>query len=406
LSPPERVGYVLKVYPRFSETFVVQEILAHERAGADLEIFALRPTTDARFHADLARVKAPVTHLPAAGLKADGLWAALRGAAPLPGISALFDDPVAAEARDVDQAIALAHAVGHRGIGHLHAHFGTAATTVARLAARLAGIEYSFTAHAKDIFHAEVDQRSLQRKLLDARAVITVSDYNAEHLRAASPPAAGRIHRVYNGLELDCFPFVSPAERPPVVAAVGRLVEKKGFADLVDACAILRDAGARFACVIVGTGPLEAELRARIAERGLQGIVSLLGPRTQDEVRVLVQGAAAMAAPCVVGSDGNRDGLPTVLLEAMALGTPCVSTDVTGIPEVLRDGRTGLAVAQRDPAGLASALGRLLEDARLRLALARAARALIEESFDADRTAAAVRAAIGCSARADEVVAA
>ncbi|HEV2820368.1 MAG TPA: glycosyltransferase family 4 protein [Solirubrobacteraceae bacterium] len=388
-SPPDRprVGYVLKVYPRFSETFVVNEILAHERAGADLRIFSLRPPVGGRFHPAIGSVRAPVTYVPDASPKGADLWSGLRVAGP--GAAALLLDPDAAGPREVVQALALARHVREQGIDHLHAHFATVAAGVTRLAAQLTGISYSLTAHAKDIFHEEVDPLALRMRMADAVGVITVSDFNARFLRELAPEAP--IHRVYNGLELDAFPYRPPQGRPPGIVAVGRLVEKKGFADLVDACAVLAAHGRDAGCQIVGEGPLESELRARIAAHGLSEQVRLLGPRTQDEVRTLVQGANVMATPCVVGADGNRDGLPTVLLEAMALGTPCVSTPVTGIPELVIDGRTGLVVGQHSPDELAGALARVLDDEGLRVSLARAGRALIEERFDIDRNAAAQR---------------
>jgi glycosyltransferase involved in cell wall biosynthesis len=172
---------------------------------------------------------------------------------------------------------------------------------------------------------------------------------------------------------------------------VGRLVEKKGFVDLIEACAILADEGRTFTCQIVGTGEKEVELRMRIAHLGLEDRVELLGPRPQSELVRLVHDAAVLAAPCVVGADGNRDGLPTVLLEAMALGTPCVSTDVTGIPEVIRGGETGLVVSQGDPGALAAAIGRLLQETDLRVRLADRARRLVEAKFDVNRNAAQLR---------------
>src|SRR5690606_12661002 len=152
----------------------------------------------------------------------------------------------------------------------------------------------------------------------------------------------------------------SPDIRPRQIVSVGRLVEKKGFDVLIDACAIMADRGVDFNCRIVGTGELEAELREQIARLGVEQHIELTGPRPQREVIDLIQNAAVFAAPCVNGSDGNRDGLPTVLLESMALGTPAVSTDVTGIPEILRDGETGLMVPQHDAHALATALERLL----------------------------------------------
>lgn len=393
-SDRPRVGYVLKVYPRFSETFVVNEILAHERAGQDLRIFSLRPPTGGRFHPDLGEVRAPVAYLPAQSVKAADLWAAVRAEACAHGPQAaagLVADADAVDPRDVHQALTLARAVRDEGIAHLHAHFATTAATVARLAARLAGVTWSLTAHAKDIFHQEVDAGTLRRGLSDAAGTVTVSDFNHRHLRALAPETAQRIHRVYNGLPLGRFPYAEPAGRPPTVVAVGRLVEKKGFADLVEACALLAASGRSLRCRIVGEGPLEADLRRRIADHGLERTVELVGPRTQQEVREEVRLAAVLAAPCVIGSDGNRDGLPTVLLEAMALGTPCVSTDVTGIPEAIRDGDTGLLVAQHAPGDLARALARMLDDEPLRVALAGAARDLVEQRFDVDVNAARLR---------------
>ncbi len=392
VSKPMRIGYVLKMYPRFSETFIVNEILAHEAAGLDLEVFSLRPPADGRFHEALARVRAPVTYLPAGSLKAEDFWMTIRETArDLPGVWSALEEAQNEEVQDIYQAVLLARAARARGITHLHAHFGSVATTVARLASRMTGMNYTFTAHAKDIYHESVRSDDMCRKLRDAAAVITVSEYNLRYLRKTYGLAARRVKRVYNGLNLEQFTYASPISRPARIVAVGRLVEKKGFADLIDACAILARRGWDFRCEIIGAGALEADLRDHIERLGLWGRVRLLGSRPQGEVIRHVQSAAVFAAPCVVGADGNRDGLPTVLLEAMALGTPCVSTDVTGIPEVLRHGETGLMVPQHDPVSLAEALEQLLDHRALRVRLAAQARRLIESEFDIHRNAGHIR---------------
>lgn len=387
-----KVAYVVKRYPRYSETFIVNEILAHEAAGVEVGIFSLLSPEDGHFQDAISRVRAPVAYLQAKGLKASDLWATLDEAGEdLPNLWGALEEARGGDVRHVYQAVLLAREARRGGFTHLHAHFATASTTVARLAARFAGLPYTLTAHAKDIFHESVDPEDLRRKLSDAAASVTVSDFNLEYLRERYGRAADGTRRIYNGLELERFPYGEPRDRGPEIVAVGRLVEKKGFADLVEACALLRDRGVRFRARIVGLGDQEDRLRSLIASRDLRNLVDLAGPLPQREMARVVGGASVFAAPCVVGGDGNRDGLPTVLLEAMALGTPCVSTDVTGIPEVLRHGETGLMVPQRDPAALAGALERLLGDAALRVRLARGARRLIEAEFDVSRNAAILR---------------
>jgi glycosyltransferase involved in cell wall biosynthesis len=398
MSPSDlpRVGYVLKMYPRFSETFVVSELLAVEAAGTHVEVVSLRPPADGRFHESLAEVRAPVTYLKHSGIRAADVWASLSAArADLPGLAGCLDQLLDVAVVDAVQAVELARLVRARGLTHLHAHFGSAATTVARLAGRLTGVPYSFTAHAKDIFHCSVDPADLRRKLEDASAVVTVSDFNRRFLADAYGSAAGRVTRVYNGLDLARFPFTSPEQRPPVVAAVGRLVEKKGFVDLVSATALLVEQGRELRVELVGTGPLADALQEQVSALGLGDVVRLRGALPQGQVREVVGSAAVFAAPCVVGTDGNRDGLPTVLLEAMALGTPCVATPVTGIPEVVHDGQTGLMVPESDPVALAAALARLLDDAALRSHLAQSARTLVESEFDSHRQATVLRGLFG-----------
>jgi glycosyltransferase involved in cell wall biosynthesis len=395
ISPPaaQRIGYVLKMYPRFSETFILGEVLAHEAAGADLHLISLRLPIDGRFHGSLADVRAPVTYLAHQGTRAADLWELVRRATHwLPRLPGVLDRLAEADASDAAQALELAMLVEDHGLTHLHAHFGSVATTVARLASLLTGVPYTFTAHAKDIFHDDVDAADLRRKLLDAAGCVAVSDFNAAHLRAVYGVAADRVVRIYNGIDLGRFPYAAPHARRPAIVSVGRLVEKKGFDDLIAACAVLAGDGRRFRCDIIGSGPLGPALTEQILASGLDDVVFLNGSMPQHQVREVVQRAAVFAAPCVIGEDGNRDGLPTVLLEALALGTPCVATDVTGVPEVIRHEDTGLLVGQHDPQALARSLGRLLDDRALSVRLAGAGRALVEAEFDAVRQSAQLRA--------------
>jgi len=387
-----KVAYIVKMYPRFSETFIVSEILAHERAGLPLEIFSLRPTVDTHFQDMLARVRSPVRFVASARPRTADFWAALSAAGDsLPRFWQTLGQFAGEDERDVYQAALLARELAAGGFTHIHAHFASVATTVARMASRFTGIPFSFTAHAKDIYHETVDAAELRRKLGDAAAVVTVSDFNEKFLRKTYGQAAGRVRRIYNGLDLENFPFSAPRNRENIVVAVGRLVEKKGFDDLIRAMGVLRDRGVTARCEIIGSGEMDDELRGLIANHRLGETVALIGPLPQREMAKRVGLASVLAAPCVNGVDGNRDGLPTVLLEAMALGTPCVSTAVAGIPEAVRHGETGILVDERDVSGLALAIESLLSDIDMRCRLAAAARQMIEAEFGVDRNAAAVR---------------
>ncbi len=391
-----RTGYVVKVYPRFSETFVVTEIMAREAAGEDLAIYATRPTTDARFHPQIAQVQAPVTHLirPA---RASQLFSSFldthaalpHGADRLTELMPLIER---CDVNDVANALELTRLVLLDGIDHLHAHFANAAARVAAIAAHLTGITWSVTTHAKDLFHESVDESLLEQLLTRADTVVTISDFNRRHLLRRFPGITDHVALVRNGIDLTRFPYHAP--RPVIdelrVLAVGRIVEKKGFDVLVEATRQLRDAGTPLSVKIAGDGELAPDLRAQVTEAGLEDVVELLGPRSQAEVTELLQWADVMAAPCVVGRDGNADGLPTVLLEAMAMGVLAVSTSVTGIPEAVHpaegdDPATGLLLEPGNVEDLASALGEVASHSFPREEMARSARYLIERDYDTRR---------------------
>ncbi|MEZ6136400.1 MAG: glycosyltransferase [Pirellulaceae bacterium] len=392
-----KVAYVVKRYPRFSETFIVNELLAHEQAGLEIEIFSLRPPVDTHFQDLISQVRAPLTYLSSGAVKAKEFWDLVHQVQQqFPQLVEKLSRVTDENSLDVYCGLQLALASMQRGITHLHAHFASSAASVARIASKLSGIPYSITAHAKDIFHESVDHAELERKIVDSNVTFTVSDFNLRYFQDQFvPAAASKVVRLYNGMHLDQFPYEMPLNRPSQIIAVGRFVEKKGFSDLVEACMILRSRHVRFNCCIVGSGELESELQTQIRTLDLDAQVRLLGPQPQKVVKQLLRESAVMAAPCINGSDGNRDGLPTVLLEAMALGTPCVSTDVTGIPEVIADGVTGLLVDQRDPHALADAITKLLVDSEQRVALATAARELIESRFDVADNAAIQRRFFG-----------
>ncbi|MEJ7839807.1 MAG: glycosyltransferase [Thermomicrobiales bacterium] len=396
-SPRGRVAYILKMFPRFSETFILSEILELERAGVDVRIFSLKRPNDVRTHADVLNVQAEVSYVPItswadARVLVAPHWEVFRWN-PVRYVGVAFQVLKRRRWGAVKrflQAGYIAPQLRREGISHVHAHFASSATSVAHYLHHLADVTYSFTAHAKDIYIDTVSDEVLVRKMDNAEFVVTVSDYNKNHLASLSPDI--QIERIYNGLDLTLFSM--SAAKPdivPMILAVGRLVEKKGFDDLIRACALLRDRDLEFTCSIVGSGSEQAQLQKLIDGFEIQHLVTLTGPMPREELLKLYPRATVFVAPCVIGNDGNRDGLPTVLIEAMALGVPVVSTPVTGIPELVREGETGRLVEPNHPAGLARAMADAIDHPDCARSMALAGRRLVEERFDLRRNVTVLR---------------
>lgn len=374
-----RIGYVVKRFPRFSETFILNELLALEAMGLSVEVFSLLDPPDEPRHARLQDLKANVTRLadtPPPPVVPDSADSALfAGTSP------------SNSARLMAKAERVAKAAQAKGIDHLHAHFASDAATVALLAARRAGLTFSMTAHARDIYHEYVDPATdaakRRAKLMAAAFTVTVSEFNLRHLRALCPEASPRIHRLYNGIDLSAFQPSGPENRVPGrILAVGRLVEKKGFFDLIKACATLAQRGVDFDCRIIGDGPLHHALAHHIEGLGLAEKVRLLGPMPQEDLTRALGEASVVTLPCIVTADGDRDGLPTVLLEAMAKGLPVVTTTVTGGPEIVVEGETGLLVPPGQPEALATALQTVIGDPARAVTMGHAGRLRAEAIFD------------------------
>lgn len=360
-------AYLFERFPSFTQTFCYREVGEVERRGLAPWIFSIRrprgePTQD--FPPGLAE---RVRYLPAESELADEFrW--LKRCDRLP------EGLLAAEkrlkgARDkarVQEAGWLGTQLAALGVGHVHTHFaGLAARTAYRLNEHY-GIPFSFTAHANDIFCPPDDdlELTLDQLMQAAKFVVTVSDFSAENLRRRFPGSAVKIHRIYNGVDCEAFPAANPAGNSPLIMAVGRYIEKKGFADLIAAGALLKSRGVAFQCQIVGEGPLRETLEGAIQAAGLEGTVALTGPKSMAEITALLGRARVFALPCVEEADGGMDNLPTVIAEAMAAGLPVVSTRLAGIPEMVAPGRTGLLVPPHSPADLAAGLAHYLASGR------------------------------------------
>lgn len=356
-EPPRKVGYLLKRYPRLSQTFILNEMLELENQGVDVTVFALKGSDDPIIHDQCRKLKAPVHYLSAAS--------------PIDGDAAAFP-------------ALMARWVKKLGIAHIHAHFATWAAAAASCVSERTGVPFSFTAHARDIYHESVDKKGLAGRIEKAAFVITVSDFNKKYLEELlrSENRSGRIIRLYNGIDLDLFKPFRGEKEPGLLVGIGRLVPKKGFSDLIEACKLLKERGRVFHCAVIGDGEEKTALEERIKKYALEKEVSLSGARSQSEVIRMVQRAAVFVLPCMVGEDGDRDGLPTVLLESMALGTPVVSTSVSGIPEIIRDRKSGLLVPEKNPKALAEAIEGLLDSSSLRAGLSRAALIKVRRNFN------------------------
>jgi len=386
-----RIGYVLKKFPRLSETFVLNEILGVEAAGIEVTVCALRPSDDEPHHAALDRLQADIVAVDAPRFAVESGLAQIereRGveaaAAAAAFVAALPDNRGPKVLR---QGLAVAAEVRHRQLTHLHAHFVTVAAHTAYLAHLATGVPFTVTAHAKDIYRHGVDPAIFAEVVAAATGLVTVCEANEQHIRRVLLAGAPcRVVVIPNGLPLDDLPPPQPPASRSGILAVGRLVEKKGFDILVEAAALLRDRGRAVPITIIGAGDRHQALHEQIQRLGLDPQVQLAGPLPREEVLRRMAGGRLLAVPCVTGADGNRDALPTVVIEAMACGLPVVATPVGGIGEMVRHGREGLLVPEHDVEALADALAEILDHDDLWAQLSAAGPQRVAERFRQDTT--------------------
>ena len=387
------VAVVVKGYPRLSETFIAQEILALERRGLDLVIVSLRRPTDRFTHPIHAEIRSPVHYLPEYLHEAPGrVLRAWKEARRLPGyrgarttwLADLARDRTRNRVRRFGQALVLAAELGP--VESIHAHFLHTPASVARYASVMRGVRWSFSAHAKDVWTTPEWEK--REKLADARFGVTCTRANLEHL-AGLAPSPGAVELVYHGLDLRRFPSrvaeraardgSDPAD-PVRILSVGRLVDKKGYDDLLDALAMLPP-GLAWTLEVVGGGPLDTKLRGQAETLGIADRVRWLGSLSHDRVVEHFAGADLFALASRISAGGDRDGLPNVLMEAQLLGAACVATRVSAIPELIEHGVNGLLVPPRASVALAAALERAIANPALRARLAEAGRRVVTARF-------------------------
>ena len=392
-----RVAFVLKGYPRLSETFIAQEILALERRGLDVLIVSLRHPTDKAIHPVHGQIRAERLYLPEyLYQEPQRVRRAWRRARRLPGYRAarrvwladLVRDPTPNRVRRFGQALVLAAELP-ADIGRLHAHFLHTPASVTRYAALMTGLGWSVSAHAKDIW--TIPDWEKREKLAAADWAVTCTASGHAHL-AALALGRGLVALCYHGVDLDRFP--APPRRvagpdgsdplnPVTLLSVGRAVAKKGYHDLLAALALLPK-GLAWRLVHIGGGGLAGGLREEAARLGIAERIEWRGARPQPDVLAAYRAADLFVLAAKIAPDGDRDGLPNVLVEAQSQGLACVATRLSGIPELIEDNATGLLVPPADPPPLAAALARLIADPLLRARLGAAGEARVRSAFDAD----------------------
>jgi glycosyltransferase involved in cell wall biosynthesis len=387
------IGYVMRAFPVLYHATVLNEIHVLREMGIPVRVFSLLEPHPSEHRGLRPDQLPPVTYCWNASQRAE------RASVIMSSLSILSRVGPGAYRRAFEFArrgalltnlkafMRLAHwaeLMRRQGVTHFHAHWATEAATVAVIFSWLTRIPFSFTAHAYDIY---LSPQFFDLKLREAAFAVTVSKYNRQYIAEHfGPDQIGKIHVIYPLVDLAQFPLrprdATGLAQRPVIVTIGRLTEYKGLIYLVEACRILKERGLKFECQIVGQGEDQPLLEEAVARLGLQGEVKLLGPLPHEAIPPLLETATVFALPCVIAHNGDRDGMPQVLLEAMARGVPVVSSAVIGLPEMIRDG-SGILVPPRDPAALADAIQQIAQmSPEAREAMGHIGRGFIVEDCD------------------------
>lgn len=374
------VAVLVRCFPKLSETFILGEIASLVESGVDVQIISLKRPTDTLQQPDAKLFSDRVTYVES-GVGLQGLLTTSRYAIRwLPRLPTLLR-----QLRQFGVGFGtfcrLYEICEAQKVQHIHAHYISEPALLADLLGQIRGHSFSVSAHAKDIYLT--DKAAIRSRLKNAAFVTTCTAHNQKFLAQQDGNAGSQVHLLYHGINSDRF---SPAgqtggDQPPLLIAVGRFKRKKGFDLLINACAKLLSTGVPLRCEIIGYGDQEHELRRLIEDKGLAAHVTLTEPVTHHDLVHILQNAAVCVLPCRQMEDGDRDGIPNAMLEAMSCEVPVVSTTVSGIPEVIQSGTNGLLVAPEDVQALATAITRVLDDEPLRQRLAENGRRTVTDMF-------------------------
>lgn len=390
------VAVVLKGYPRLSETFIAQELLALQKFGVNLQLISLRHPTDIKSHPVHDEITAPVNYLPEylyqEPLRVFRSWRAVRHN---PGykqaretwLRDLRRDRTSNRIRRFGQALVLAAELPE-AVSQIYAHFLHTPASVARYAAMIRELPWSCSAHAKDIWTSP--EWELQEKLDDLRWLVTCTSVNTKYLAGLASEAA-KVELMYHGLDLSRFPELVTRDfsrngkntgDPVKLVSVGRAVEKKGYDDLLAALAVL-PAELNWTFAHIGGGPLLPQLKALAVDLGIADRIEWRGALAQKDVLLALQAADIFVLASRIADDGDRDGLPNVLMEAQSQRLPVIATDVSAISELIIDNETGLLVPERSPAAFTAAILQFCRDPEMREKFAVAGNVRLRKQFDA-----------------------
>lgn len=394
-----KVAYIMSRFPKISETFILYEILEQERLGIPVEVYPLLREHQSVSHPEAEKMvqrahfhpfiswpilranwhflrRRPVRYFKMIIEALGGTFGSLNFFFGALGI--------------LPKSVRFAYEMERQGITHVHAHFATHPTLAALIIHRLTGISFSFTVHGSDL---HVDRRMLDKKVSAAAFAVTVSSFNKEIMvKACGESLRDKIHIIRCGIDSEVFVPPQPRHSNGLfrVLCVASFEEVKGHRYLVEACRLLRDQGINFVCDLVGEGPVRRQIEQQIADTELSEKVIVHGSRPRQQVAAMFRNADVKVLPSVPTRNGKREGIPVVLMEAMASGLPVVSSKLSGIPELVEDGRSGILVMPRDVEGLARTLQKLSNDADLRHQMGRVGREKVLREFNLRTNAAAL----------------
>ena len=417
----KEIAYIIKGFPRLSETFISNEILLLEQAGVKISLFSVKQPDEQLQQSNVSRIKTKINYLPQVSSVSNTFlpfWilanmrdfvkahSQLVSRQPIAFMQTMgmvllmtikyrksrFSKPRKIYIKEFIQAVYIANQINQStNIVHIHSHFCHGATTIAMFVSRLTGIPFSFTAHAKDIYQKNQNPGDLLiRKINSATFVATCTGANKQYLDKLAD--ANKIKLIYHGLDINFFKTDKSAIQEntktiPEILSIGRFVEKKGFHFLLQACSILKQKGLSFRCRIIGEqGDCYSQLLETVKLLELEQHVSLEPSKTHDELLQIYQQSHIFALACQLVSDGDRDGIPNVLVEAMACSLAVVSTNISGIPELIKHQHNGLLVAEKNSQALADAIELLLTDRALYQKLSVNARESVLQEFDSAKT--------------------